>query len=323
MIRTPLCDLLDIQAPIVQAGMGPFGSGAELAAAVSNGGGLGTLGAAGRTTEDLKQQLQRIRKLTDRPFAVNLVYPLLTEENFSLILDARPPVFSLALGDPGALVERVHAMGALFVQQVHTVDQALRAADLGVDVIIAQGTEAGGFVGTVSAMPLVPQVVDAVHPLPVVAAGGVGEGRGLAAALMLGAQGVNIGTRFLASDEATISSEWKQAILSAASEDAIKAEIWGAIFPPPPSGSFPVVPRALGTEFLHQWLPRFHEAMDEAEHLQAEIVTAIQEGRMHEKIPYSGQTVGLIRDILPAGEIVRRLISEAEVALSRASEFVV
>jgi nitronate monooxygenase/enoyl-[acyl-carrier protein] reductase II len=153
-------------------------------------------------------------------------------------------VISLALGDPGDLVKRAHDAGIRFVQQVHTVGQAQLVAERGVDVIIAQGTEAGGFTGMVAGSVLVPQVVDAVSPIPVVAAGGIGDGRGLAAALVLGAQGVNVGTRFLASTEASISIGWKRAILDARAEDAVKADIWDDIFPKPSGGAFDVVPRA-------------------------------------------------------------------------------
>src|SRR5262249_48174525 len=141
--------------------------------------------------------------------------PTVNDEAFALTVEARPAVISLALGDPGALVKRAQGAGIKVVHQVHTVRQAREAAERGVDAIIAQGSEAGGFGGTVAALALVPQVVDAVSPIPVVAAGGIADGRGLAAALLLGAQGVNIGTRFLASAEAPIGEAWKQALLAA------------------------------------------------------------------------------------------------------------
>jgi enoyl-[acyl-carrier protein] reductase II len=270
MIRTPLCDLVGIETPIIQAGMGPFGSGAELAAAVSNVGALGTLGAAGRPLDDLTEQLRRLRDLTDRPFAVNLVFHQPYEESFELILDAKPPLFSFALGDPGDMVDRAHDAGIKFIQQVHNVTQARQMAERGVDVIIAQGTEAGGFGGNLATLPLIPQVVDAVDPIPVVAAGGIADGRGLAAALVLGAQGANIGTRFLASQEASISHDWKQAILTADSERAIRAELWWEIFPKPP-GEFDVVPRSLRTALLDRWQRRPEEAKREAERIRAEV----------------------------------------------------
>jgi enoyl-[acyl-carrier protein] reductase II len=319
MLRTSLCDLLGIEHPIIQAGMGPFGSGAELAAAVSNAGAIGTLGGAARPVEGLRQQLVALGELTDRPFIVNFTQPWLQQnpEAFDVALEAKPAVISLALGDPGELVSKAHDAGVLFVQQVHTVNQANLAAERGVDVIVAQGTEAGGFTGTVAMAALVPQVVDAVGPIPVVAAGGIADGRGLAAALVLGAQGVNVGTRFLASVEASVAEPWKKAIVDAQSEDAVKVAVWDDIFPKPGGAAFDVVPRALLTAFVEKWQHRPVEAAREAEQIQGEIWTGIQTERMEEFVPFTGQTAGLIDDIMPAAELVRRMIREAEESLQR------
>lgn len=319
MLRTPLCDLLGIEFPVIQAGMGPF-TAAELVAAVCNAGGLGSLGASQRPVDDLRRQLALTRTLTDRPFAVNHLVPTLNEEAFALTLEAQPPIISLALGDPGDLVKRAHDVGILVIQQVHTVKHARQAAEREVDVIIAQGGEAGGFGGMVAALALLPQVIDAVRPIPVVAAGGIADGRGLAAALVLGAQGVNIGTRFLASVEAPISAGWKQAILAAESEDVVKVEVWNDIIPLPGGGGYGTVPRALRTPFIEEWQQRRNDAKREAERLQSEVITALQQGRFHEIVPFAGQTAGLIREILPAGEIVRRIVTEAEEALKRATQ---
>lgn len=319
MLRTPLCDVLGIEFPVIQAGMGPF-TAAELVAAVCNAGGLGSLGASQRPVDDLRRQLALTRTLTDRPFAVNHLVPTLNEEAFALTLEAQPPIISLALGDPGDLVKRAHDVGILVIQQVHTVKHARQAAEREVDVIIAQGGEAGGFGGMVAALALLPQVVDAVRPIPVVAAGGIADGRGLAAALVLGAQGVNIGTRFLASVEAPISAGWKQAILAAESEDVVKVEVWNDIIPLPGGGGYGTVPRALRTPFIEEWQQRRNDAKREAERLQSEVITVLQQGRFHEIVPFAGQTAGLIREILPAGEIVRRIVTEAEEALKRATQ---
>ncbi|SRR6266702_4488734 len=319
MLRTQLCDLLQIEFPVIQAGMGPF-TGAQLVAAVSSAGGLGSLGASQRPGADLERQLALIRRLTDRPFAVNHLVPTLNQEAFALTLTAKPSIISLALGEPGDLVKRAHDVGILVMQQVHTVKQARQAAEREVDVIIAQGSEAGGFGGTVAALALVPQVVDAVSPIPVVAAGGIADGRGLAAALVLGAQGINVGTRFLATREAPISEGWKQAILAAESEDAVKVEVWNDMFPLPGGGGYGTVPRALRTPFIEEWQQRRDDARREAERLQGEVNAALQQGRLHETVPFSGQTTGLIRDILPAGDIVRSIVAQAEEALKRASQ---
>jgi enoyl-[acyl-carrier protein] reductase II len=199
MLRTRLCDVLGIELPIILAPMGSATS-AGFAAAVSNQGGLGSIGTLFRTTAAIKRDIDVVRELTNRPYAVNHIPQVLDAEAFRHTLAARPAVISFAPGDPGDLVRQAHDAGARVMVQVTTVGQAIEAAKRGVDVIIAQGGEAGGYGGSVSTMVLVPQVVDAVAPIPVVASGGIFDGRGLAAALILGAVGANLGTRFLASD---------------------------------------------------------------------------------------------------------------------------
>ena len=205
MLRTPLCDLLDIEHPIIQAGMSTYTSPA-LVAAVTNAGGLGSLGVWRREVGDLERDLAELRGLTDGKFALNHVVPQLNDAAFTLSLTARPAVISFALDDAGELVKRVHDAGSLAMQQITTVRQAEEAAALGIDILVAQGGEAGGYGGVVATLALVPQVVDAVHPIPVVAAGGIADGRGLAAALVLGAAGGDNASRFLACEEAPISS---------------------------------------------------------------------------------------------------------------------
>lgn len=321
MIRTQLCDLLDIKVPIVQAGMGPFTS-AELVAAVSNAGALGSLGTFNRPTADLLRQLARIADLTAGSFAVNHLVTVLDEEAFTITLDARPRVISLALDHPHDYVKRAHDAGALVMHQVTTVKQALDAAERGVDIVIAQGGESGGYGGSVATMTLVPQVVDAVHPKPVLAAGGISDGRGLAAALMLGAQGVNIGTRFLAATESPIADGYKQKILAAQSEDAVKAEVWNDIMPLPGAAGYFTVARVLRTPFLDEWEANREEARREQERLRAQVMDAIQQGRVHELMPFAGQTAGAIRDVRPAADIIREIVVEAEELLKGSGRFV-
>jgi nitronate monooxygenase/enoyl-[acyl-carrier protein] reductase II len=265
-----------------------------------------------------------LRERTERPYVVNFTQPWLqrSPESFDIALEARPTAISLALGDPGEFVERAHGAGILFIQQVHTVEQARQMAARGVDVIIAQGTEAGGFTGRVAGSVLVRQVVDAVSPIPVIAAGGIADGRGLAAALVLGAHGVNIGTRFLASAEAAVSDAWKQAIVDAKSEDAVKVDVWDDIFPKPGGGAFDVVPRALRTVFIDEWQVRRADARRDAERLQDEVGSGVIRGRMEQFVPFGGQSAGLVRDVRPASEIVGTLIREAEDALRETGRLV-
>ena len=318
MLSTPLCDLLGIEHPIIQGPIGPW-STAELVAAVSKAGGLGSVGTTLQSAQAVRKQIARVRELTDRPFAVNFTSRPFNEEAFALTLQARPRIVSFALSDPGELVEQAHDAGILFMQQVPTVQQAQRAAQRGVDVIIAQGSEAGGFGGTVSTLALLPQVVEAVSPIiPIVAAGGIADGRGMAAALLLGAQGVNIGTRFLASKEAGISDDWKQRIVEARSEEAVKVEFADYIFPPPGPDGYETKPRVLSTPFVEEWNQRPGEAAREAERLSNELMAAVQQGKAQELVPFTGQTTGMIQEVLPVEEIVRGMVTQAEEALRAA-----
>ena len=317
MLKTSLCDILGIDVPIILAPMGTATS-AEFAAAVSNEGGLGGIGSLFRTTAAVKRDIDLVKTLTNKPFAVNHIPQTLDAEVFRHTLAARPPVISFALGDPGDLVRQAHDVGSRVMLQVTTVAQAIQAAERGVDVIIAQGGEAGGYCGEVSTMALVPQVVDAVSPIPVVAAGGIFDGRGIAAALMLGAVGVNLGTRFIATKEAPVPEEWKQAIAEAKSEDAIKVDVLNDISPLPGTAGFGTVLRSLHTAFLDEWSAKRDEAHRDRDRLRGQIISTTQAGRPHETLLTAGQTAGGIKEILPVAEIMRQLIAEAEAALARA-----
>jgi enoyl-[acyl-carrier protein] reductase II len=319
VLRTRLCELFGIDVPLLQAAIWPA-TAPELVAAVSEAGGLGSVGAVFGSADHVRRQMERVRELTERPFVVNHVVPVLDEEAFAATLEEPPAAVSFALGDPGGLVDRVHSVGAKAIHQVHTVSQAREAAERGVDVIIAQGGEAGGqgMAAGAGAMALVPQVVDAVAPIPVLVAGGVADGRGLAAALVLGAAGANVGTRFLASEEAGADDGWKQRILDSESEEAVRFETWSVIMPPSERG-YDVVPRAIRTDFVAAWEGRHEEARKEADRLRAEIMASVTEGRPHELTPFAGQSAGLVQDILPAAEIVRAMASGAEQALERAA----
>ena len=316
-LRTAFTELLGIEIPVLQAAVWPATS-PELVAAVGEAGAIGSLGAVFTPADALEAQIARVRELTDRPFVVNHVVPNLDEDAYSATLEARPAAISFALGDPGDLVARAHEAGAKVIHQVHTLRQARAAADLGIDVFIAQGSEAGGqgMADGVSTMALVPQVADAVGPVPVLAAGGVADGRGLAAALALGAAGANVGTRFLASAEAAAPDTWKQQIVGVQSEDCVRFEAWGVIMP---ARGYDVVPRVIRTPFVEAWHGRFEAAGAAAEQLRDEIMGSVREGRPDALTPFTGQTAGLIAEVLPAGEIVRRLASGACDALTRAA----
>ncbi len=317
MIHTRLCELLKIEHPIIQPGMGPWTS-AELVTAVSNAGGLGILGMTGRSLQESRSELERIRRLTDHPFGVNWTLANYPEGGIELAKEFKVPLVSSALGDPGGFVKTAHDFGALYMHQVHTRRQAVEARERGVDIIIAQGAEAGGFGLWVSTLPLVPQVVEAVKPVPVVAAGGIADGRELAAVLILGAEGACMGTRFLASVEAPIRDEWKKAIITSESEDAVKVDFFDELFPPRARG-YGTVPRALNTDFIKKYQDR-ESARRDAEKVRSELMPLLMKSAkaMDSYVPFTGQTTGLIRDILPAAEIVRKTVSEARAHLDQA-----
>jgi enoyl-[acyl-carrier protein] reductase II len=322
MLKTPLCDVLGIDVPIIVAGMGGTATSAEFAAAASNEGALGSIGSLFRTNAAVKRDIDAVKELTNRNFAVNHIPPTLDADAFRHTLAARPAVISFALGDPGDLVRQAHDSGSKVMIQVTTVGQAIEAAGRGADVIIAQGGEAGGYGGIVSTMTLVPQVVDAVSPVPVVAAGGIFDGRGIAAAFMLGAVGVNMGTRFLASKESPIDDAWKAAIASSQSEDAVKVEVLNDIQPLPGTGGYGTVLRSLRTPFMEEWGAKRGEARREGERLWTEIQARARAGRRHEVLLTAGQTSGGIKEILPMAEIIRQLMAETEALLSRGSRLV-
>jgi nitronate monooxygenase/enoyl-[acyl-carrier protein] reductase II len=313
--RTTFTELFEIEIPVLQAAIWPATS-AELVAAVCESGALGSIGAVFTGADALLAQIERVRALTDKPFVVNHVVPQIDEDAFAATLEARPAAVSFALGHPGELVARAHAAGATVIHQIHTLDQALEAADLGIDVFIAQGSEAGGqgLAAGVSTMALVPQGADAVAPAPVLAAGGVADGRGLAAAIALGAAGANVGTRFLASAEAGAPESWKERIVAVRSEDCVRFEAWGSIFV---ARGDDVVPRVIRTPFVDEWQGRAEEAAAESERLRGEIMGSVREGRGDALTPFTGQTAGLIAEVLPAGEIVRRMAADACDALRR------
>jgi enoyl-[acyl-carrier protein] reductase II len=313
MLETPLCSLLGISVPIIQGPLGgPWPPSIRLAAAVSGAGALGSLPTALRSAEQVREDVAALRDMTERPYAVNHTMKPFVEDVFAEIVRASPPVVSFALGCRADLVARVHDAGCLFVQQVHSVAQAYEAVEAGVDVIVAQGGEAGGFGGACSTIVLVPQVVDAVHPVPVVAAGGIADGRGLAAALALGAQGANVGTRFILSEEAELSAGYKQAVLAARSDETLRAAFVNDLVPPASDGAYVTAPRVIRNAFVDEWLGREDDVRRMKDDLVERMRTAVRENKVHELMVITGEVAGALDDVLPAAEIVRHIATGAE-----------
>jgi enoyl-[acyl-carrier protein] reductase II len=314
VLRTPVCGLLGIDVPIVGAPFGPWEQ-VELAAAISEAGALGSVGTALRPVRELRAQWERLRALTGRPFAVNHTVRPFDEAAFAATLACRPAAISFHLGVPPDLIDRAHEAGVLWIQQVMSRAQAEEAVAAGADVIVAQGGEAGGNSGWVSTMVLVPQVADVAGDIPVLAAGGIADGRGMAAALALGAQGVSMGTRFLAAAEMPIAGEWKRRIVAADALDAVKVANSERVMPPFNRPGGPAEPRALSTPLIEQL--RDHPEWVDPATMGPRLRESLLAGGGHEYLPFAGQSVGLIDEVLPAAEIVRRVMAEAEAGLAR------
>ncbi len=312
-MKTRVCDVLGIDVPVAQAGMATFTS-AALVAAVSNAGGLGILGALLRPPDELRAEIHRIRALTDRPFGVNHVIAHLEPTALAVTFEERVPVLSTSWGDPTELTARAHAAGMRVVHQVPTAAQAAAAARAGVDVIVGQGTDGGGHVGLVGTMPLLPAVVDAARGVPVLAAGGIVDGRGLAAALALGADGVLMGTRFLATPEAPIHANYRDAIVGADESTTVRTEAFDRALRMVWPGA---EVRAIRNAFLAEWADRPDAAGEHAAELGPALMQALFAGDMRVFPAMAGQGCGLIGDVRPAGDVVRGVVAEAEAVLRR------
>jgi len=327
MLRTRLCELLDIEVPILGAPLGMI-AGPELAAAVSNAGGLGIMSFNANPPPVLREEIHRLRRLTDKPFGVNVLLdgprlPFPTADVVGVCIEERVPLLSFFWGDPAPYVDRAHAAGLKVIDQVGSVAAAQRSVRAGVDVVIAQGVEAGGHVaGQVATSVLVPRVVDTVAPTPVVAAGGIADARGLVAALALGAQGVVLGTRLLATPEARAHPVYKQRVMEAREEDTVRTTLFGYGWPNAPH-------RTLRTPFVREWLAE--EARGSEERADEPVVGELRlagqtvplprfasfppntdaSGEVESMAMYAGQSVGLVREIKLAGTIVRELAAGA------------
>ncbi len=356
VLRTRLCEVLQIEYPLLLAGMGNS-SGPHLAAAVSNAGGLGMLGATLLGPDEIRAFIRQTRELTDKPFGVDILMPeavpqggspeelrrLLPQEHvafieklkkqfntpaakgrqfpltlefarsqFQVVLEEKVPVFAAGLGSPEWVIPEAHAHGIKVISLVGNVRNARRVQERGADIIVAQGHEAGGHTGRIATMALVPPVVDAVNPLPVVAAGGIGDGRGIAAALALGAAGVWLGTAFLATREAFVDhvaigyldkatvEHYQRRILEATEEDARVYRIF--------TGK---TGRALRSKFTDIWEKSGMSTLPMP--LQWTLVTDFQRGMMEAGDPdfqqlWAGQIAGMIKQIRGAEELVAELV---------------
>lgn len=313
-IRTPLCDLLGVKYPIMLAGMGGV-SYAEVVAAVSEAGGFGTLGMASLTPDQIREEMKKVRGLTDKPFGVDLLaaVPESLERTADIIIEEGASVFVAGLGVPAAILGKLHKAGLKVMNVCGTVKHAVSGAEAGLDAVIAQGSEGGGHTGKVSGMALIPQIVDAVK-VPVIAAGSIFDGRGLAAALAFGAQGVWMGTRFIASKEAHAGDMYKQVIVDAKETDTIVTRCY--------SGK---TMRVFNNPYVQDWESRPQDIQG----FPAQAILSTQnnvmggiggqiEGLDRDRSCFAiGQGAGAIKDIPSAREIVERTMEEAERVLDR------
>jgi NAD(P)H-dependent flavin oxidoreductase YrpB (nitropropane dioxygenase family) len=312
MIHTRICDLLGIPHPIVLGGMGTATT-APLVAAVSNAGGFGTLGTSAFNAATLDTEVASIRERTDKPFGINHLLFQIQEDMFAVTLRARPAVAAFAWArkdqDLRDYFQRAHDAGSKVMHMAGEVPEALRAAEAGADVIVAQGTEAGGHVGWMASLPLVPMMVKAVAPRPVLCAGGVADGRGLAAALALGAEGVLLGTRFMATPEAPIHPNFKQAIVNSDGHDTVLTEI-------PDLASQRVWPgamsRAQRNQFIERWSGREWALRQDAREIGKQVAAARAAGDVDNASLSFGQDAGLIDSIKSVREVIHDIVTEAE-----------
>ena len=304
MIRTPLCDLVGIEYPIVQGGMAWVGT-AELAAAVSNAGGLGIIGGGNAPTEKIAREISLARELTDKPFGLNI--PLAVSEYaddiVTLCIEEGVKIVVIGAWRPGDHLAGLKEAGVTVIPVIASVPLAKRLARQGADALIAEGMESGGHIGSIATMPLVPQVASAVN-VPVIAAGGIADGRGLVAALALGAQGIQMGTRFICTTECTAHENYKRAIIKARDRSTMTTGH---------SLGHPV--RALKNPMVHEFEELERRGITEAELIEfgtGKLRLAVVEGDMKNGSVMAGQIAGMVHDIVPTKELIERIVAEAE-----------
>jgi nitronate monooxygenase len=329
-LTTPLSEILGIDHPLVQAPIGSA-SNPELAAAVSNAGALGTLAVTWRSLDATRRVIERTQELTDQPFAINLVvdeattrHP--TDEHVAICLDAGAPIISLSFGNPASYSDQIHAGDATLMVTVGSADEARRAEMAGADIVVAQGWEAGGHVQSeVATLPLVPRVADAVD-LPVVAAGGIADGRGVAAVLSLGADGAWLGTRFVATEEAAVAPDYSERVVEANETDTFYGELFNRGWPG-------MAHRALRNSTVEKWeetgRPAPGDRPGEGEQIGTypngqsverygnDLPVDGMNGETEAMAMYAGQSTGGIETVQPAATVVSDLVEETQDAIER------
>jgi nitronate monooxygenase len=312
MIATDLTEMFGLRHPIMLAPMGGV-SGGHLAATVSNAGGLGLVGGGYGDPAWLKVELSHVKATTRKPWGVGLITWSANPSVIELVLGFQPHAVMLSFGDPRPYASSIKAAGCKLICQVQGLEEARLAQEAAADIIVAQGTEAGGHGGGRATLPLVPAVVDAVVPTPVVAAGGIADGRGLAAALMLGASGALIGTRFYASAEALGRDLAKQRIVAARGDETARTRVFDLIrgYPWPPIYSG----RALRNHFMECWDGREGDLTNILETERAGYQAANRDGDYDTAVVWAGEAVDLIKRVESASALVARISAEAEAQL--------
>ncbi len=313
MIKTEICDLLGIEYPVLQGGMAWVADG-ELAGAVSEGGGLGIIGAGNAPGDFVRAQIEKVRSVTDKPFGVNimLLSPF-ADEVAQVVVDEKVPVVTTGAGNPSKYMDKWLGEGIKVIPVVPSIAMAKLMTRLNASAVIAEGTESGGHVGELTTMVLVPEVCDNTD-LPVIAAGGIADGRGVAAAFMLGACGVQVGTRFLAAEECNIHPTYKQKIIKAGDRCTM---VTGKRL------GHPV--RSLKTPFSRNYEKAEYGGAgdEELEALGTGVLRiAVQEGDSEKGCFLSGQVATMVNKVQPAADIVRELMEDAEPYLKGAAKYI-
>lgn len=305
-MKNRLCELLGIEYPVIQGGMAWVAT-AELAAAVSNGGGLGLIAAGGAPADVVREQIHKCRELTDKPFGVNvmLMSPF-AEEVMKVVIEEKPAVVATGAGNPGKYMEALKEAGIKVLPVIASVAMAQKMEKMGADAVIAEGTEAGGHIGEITTMCLTPQVADAVS-IPVVCAGGIADVRGAVAAFALGAEGIQVGTRFICSEECIAHDKYKQAVLKAKDRDAV---VTGR------STGAPV--RALKNKLTREYdrLEKSGASFEEIEQLGVGgLRRAFADGDVEMGSLMAGQSAAMVKVIEPCADIIKSYFAEIDAVL--------